>query len=476
MNLSPAELRELIRQALPTAFDADTEEPAAARLFTPGTHGLALDPDVTLVRGGRGVGKTWWFLSLQDVVLRQLAAKEYRLPRLAEQLQVRAGYGTRLDPDRYPGPSTISSLRATHHAERIWQAVCIHALDNDSSRESPNWHSRVESLRTDPSQFERVLARVDRQSGPDSYLILFDALDRLSVGASETADLVSGLLKVALELRTRTRRVRAKVFARPDLVERRLEFTDASKITANAVDLRWTDTNLYGLFFTRLGNGPQLAPNFRNETGDTWREVAADIWRANALAGDRDAQNDLFVQIAGPYMGTNHRRGRTYPWLPDHLADGRREASPRSFLSALRAAVEHTSNERAGHPYALHFDSIKTGVQRASQIRVDEISEDIPWVAEAVKSLAGMTVPAGRDEIIDRWKTHLRIPEVDPNAVPDADVRVGPRHRDNLPELISDLQQLGVMTVRADGRIDVPDVYRVAFGIARKGGVPRPTR
>lgn len=28
--------------------------------------------------------------------------------------------------------------------------------------------------------------------------------------------------------------------------------------------------------------------------------------------------------------------------------------------------------------------------------------------------------------------------------------------------------------VRPDGRLDLPDVYRVAFGLGRKGGVPKP--
>ena len=36
------------------------------------------------------------------------------------------------------------------------------------------------------------------------------------------------------------------------------------------------------------------------------------------------------------------------------------------------------------------------------------------------------------------------------------------------------LNELGVMSERPDGRIDVPDIYRYGFGILRKGGVKRP--
>jgi hypothetical protein len=40
-------------------------------------------------------------------------------------------------------------------------------------------------------------------------------------------------------------------------------------------------------------------------------------------------------------------------------------------------------------------------------------------------------------------------------------------------DLINELMGLGIMTRRRDGRIDLPDVYRIAFDIGRKGGVPR---
>ncbi|MCE7083045.1 hypothetical protein [Streptomyces sp. ST2-7A] len=42
-----------------------------------------------------------------------------------------------------------------------------------------------------------------------------------------------------------------------------------------------------------------------------------------------------------------------------------------------------------------------------------------------------------------------------------------------MPGLIDQLVDLGVMTRRAKGKIDLPDVYRIAFGPGRRGGVPR---
>lgn len=40
--------------------------------------------------------------------------------------------------------------------------------------------------------------------------------------------------------------------------------------------------------------------------------------------------------------------------------------------------------------------------------------------------------------------------------------------------MLHTLIELGAMSERDDGRIDVPDIYRYGFGILRKGGVKRP--
>ncbi|MBB5155016.1 hypothetical protein [Saccharopolyspora phatthalungensis] len=95
-SLNARAYRALFQSALRTA-DADTTKPHPHSLFTPRGHRLALDPDVTVVKGGRGVGKTVWFQALQDPALRAVAADEYRLPVLT-----RIESHTKLDmPDIY---------------------------------------------------------------------------------------------------------------------------------------------------------------------------------------------------------------------------------------------------------------------------------------------------------------------------------------------------------------------------------------
>jgi hypothetical protein len=305
-----------------------------------------------------------------------------------------------------------------------------------------------------------------------------DALDRLHPERRRADELVSGLLRLALELRTTTRYLHAKLFIRHDMLESAdLRFPDSSKLIANAADLTWSEPNLYGLLFHQLGNAAHpLAAGFREST-PPWRSIdAVRHVPPPSVVGDEKAQRELFTRIAGPYMGTDHRKGHTYTWLPNHLMDGRNQVSPRSFLRALAVATDVTRTTFAGHNRALHSEGIRQGVQEASKTRVAEVKEDLPWVATTIAPLSGLQVPIEQSLVQERWtqaglSEKLRVPDV--ADTDDSNVRTGPRHADDYAGLVEELIGLGVMSRRSDGRLDLPDVYRIAFGLGRMGGVPR---
>jgi hypothetical protein len=492
ISLTPEDYRDLFTSALPGVSDADTIEPDLRTLFTPDSHRLALEPDTTVVRGARGVGKTVWFKAIQDPLLRQTAADAYQLPRL-NRIETHPGFGMKLEPDRFPGPAVLESLlTGTSDSTQIWTAVLLVALDVGEISALPRWLDRLEWVRQNPEAVEHALVKVDHSAADEgvTHLILFDALDRLHTDRTKADRLVGGILRLALDLRTRTRNLRAKVFIRHDMFGgSQLHFPDSSKLVANATDLTWTGPNLYGLLFHYLGNcGTELARNFRESSG-RWREgVGSDHEERDRgvrryvppveISGDRDTQEELFVRIAGRYMGTNHRKGHTYTWLPNHLMDGIGQVSPRSFLRALSKAVAVTRESYAGHNYALHYEGIRRGVQDASRIRVQEVDEDIPWVRMAVGALAEMQVPTDLAAIVTRWSERSlgeRLSEVagKVDIRTEGDVRAGPRNPHDYPRLVDELYELGIMTRRSNGRIDLPDVYRIAFDIGRRGGVPR---
>jgi hypothetical protein len=172
---------------------------------------------------------------------------------------------------------------------------------------------------------------------------------------------------------------------------------------------------------------------------------------------------------AGP---SGHKRGFPYTWLPNHLVDGRDQVSPRSFCAALRHAAGVESPENWEYP--LHYKAIQTGVQTASRIRVDEITrEDYPWVDLLMEPLKGrITIPCVAEEIVGLWKKERTIDNLRHLVGGGGKVKLPPQHLDEGPEgILKDLEGLGLIQRLRDGRIQMPDVYRIAFGLGRKGGV-----
>jgi hypothetical protein len=449
----------------------------------PDSHRTALYVDNTVVQGGRGVGKTFWYRSLLDGTLRGFAADEYRIARL-RRLNVSPGHGMDLNSACYPGSLDLRRLvEAGTPPFEIWWAVLLTALGQPELHDLPEWSDKVAWVRANPGPAQRTVEQADQRAAEEKtvHLLLFDALEHLH-GEREHADrLVSGILQLALQMRFGTRNIRFKVFIRPDMFDgAKHHFPDASKLSGNAARLQWSRTDLFGLLFHFLGNeDSEQAVRFRRLTGG-WESDAQGYRHVPPLAlrNEERAQTELFERIADPYMGGNFRKGRPYTWLPNHLMDGREQVSPRSFLQALATAASDTRATRPSHDRALHHESIRKGVQKASEVRVLEVSEDTPWVQLAIAPLSGSQVPIEEPTVLGIWddqglpqalrEESARYAQVDEPAL----VRTGPRHPDDLPRLVEELIDLGVMRRRTDQRLDLPDVYRIAFRVGRRGGVP----
>ncbi len=154
-------------------------------------------------------------------------------------------------------------------------------------------------------------------------------------------------------------------------------------------------------------------------------------------------------------MGTNERKGRTYTWVPNHLADAHENVSPRSFLAAIRRAAEEPSK----HEFALHWIGLQEGVRHASTIRAEEIQEDLPWAHKAMQLLEDLTVPCASSKVHAAWQKG--------NLFTQQGLLGLPGNREGAME---ELRQMGIFKVLADDRINIPDVYRLGFGLRRKGG------
>ena len=457
--------------------------PAPGDVYLPRSHLKAMHPDSLLVTGMRGAGKTFWWSALQDSAVRQLVGRQARRSTLSENTEVLTGFGVTPALDKYPDKDVLSNLLSTDIEPRIaWRTVQAWQLAqiDHPLRQQDSWKTRTKYVGNNPEQVGSLFEERDREYDQKGIycLILFDALDRCADDWKEMYRTIRGLLQTALEMRSH-RRLRVKIFLRSDQVDESkiANFPDASKVLSSAVELSWPRNELYGLLWHYLANGENGDSFRRFLWGSDWTSTNVDNQQLfvvpRGLLSKEDDQREKFHAIAGPWMGRGPKRGFPYTWISNHLADTEGRVSPRSFISALRTAAEDTMDFRPDHKYALHFESIKRGVQKASQIRVSELQEDYPWVHQILAPLEGLIVPCGFDEVTTRWKGVLDslTEEVEQN-----EVKLPPLHIDQGPDGIrSDLESLGVFLRMRDGRVNIPDVFRVGYGLGRRGGV-RPIR
>lgn len=469
-------LRACFLTGLPDAADSAFElrPPPPAQIYVPLAHKRALSLDQPLVIGGRGAGKTLWHTALLDDTYRQTIARAFDLFDL-RNTTITPGFMTRKD-DRFPGHLTLAELlMKKHKPSDIWRAVVLRAVAAPSDLPTESWADAVNFVANNGEAVERLFRAVDERLSKQgmSHLLVFDALDRVAPESWEqTQALMRGLLMVALEARG-YRSIRLKIFARPDMIERgpATSFPDASKIVGNPVQLDWSRADLYGLLWQHLGNaadahGPVFRAFASKESLVDWCDVDGYFPVPKALCIEGILQENLFKILAGPYMGSGPKRGNTYQWLPNHLADERQYVSPRSFIIALRIAAQKTAEE---HPTALDWRAIQEGVRKASNRRADEIETDLPWVDKAMKPLKGLNVPCSVQEIEKRWRSTKAMEQIEKDKE-----NLPPPHFDpKAPAtLLEALVAQGMCRRMQDGRINMPDIYRVTYGLGRKGGVP----
>lgn len=472
-------IRDAILDSIPSESSQFGDEPPEARfIYPPWSHAPALDPSTIIVGGIRGAGKSLWWAALLSPAHRRMLRHVLPKAGISESTTVTAGFGSGVSVEDAPTKDVLRSLlQAGFEPRQIWKAVVGWQVAKDRLFASgSSWKDRVKSVQDNPEDYEMALTAADRAllNADKLHLILFDALDTAADDWPSLRGLLKGLLQVALEMRSR-RAIRIKMFVRPDMLEDSAvtNFPDASKVLASRVNLIWSRVDLYGLLWQHLGNAPVGGYDFREgceqHFSQQW-ENADSIWKIpHEMRIDPDLQRRIFHAIAGPWMGRERRRGFPYTWLPNRLVDGYEQASPRSFQASLRMAA--STPAPTGWEFALHFDGIKRGVQEASEIRVREVEEDYPWVKVVMEPLRGnLVIPCGVEDLERLWIEGHILRRLSSDT---AGHRLPPRRLAlGFPGLVDDLRDIGILQRLGHDRLQMPDVYRVAFGLGRRGGVP----
>ncbi len=470
-------VRQAMMESLPEIEPSSNPSKNVACTYVPSSHARALDPDKTLVEGIRGAGKSFWWMTLASEPHRRYIALVFPETKIQDNVNISQGFGAGIG--KYPSQDNLKKLVETFSPRHIWRAVVAAHLNFPAPFPAEGqWAEKIGWVQTHPEDYDNFLHQADQTLTKDGkiHLVLFDALDRLADSWPEIRPLAKALFQVALDLRS-CRSIRAKLFVRPDMLEDKeiTQFPDSSKLTAQKVSLTWKRTDLYALLFQCVGNakegGELFRQHYEREFQRNWQyEPATDTWiLPRGLRIDEDIQRSVFHAIAGPAMASGpsgHKRGFPYTWLVNHLMDGREQVSPRSFSAALRHAAKQENHEN--WKYALHYKAIHEGVKDASRIRVDEIREDYPWVGKLMSPLkeGKIIVPCAAEDITEVWLQEDILKNF------GQEVKLPPqRLGEGEAGVLQDIAELGLVQFLRDDRIQMPDVYRIGFGLGRKGGV-----
>lgn len=479
-DVAAKKIRRALRELDEGAAHKPGRPPDVSEIFTPQEHSAALDPERSLVVGNRGVGKTFWSTALVDDKTRAHVAKVRAYSRLKlDNIEAAIGYDGGYSGNAAPSRDVVDTIeKAGVQSRRIWEAVLLRHLAPRIGAQLPKgWKNAALWLQNNVEDGERLLRQVDDYfaSRGRRFLLIFDALDTLGTSWSELRPRLRGLLEFA-RLTKSLRAIRTKLFIRVDQAQDRELWAspDLSKLFNERVRLYWSQYALYELLFFHLHT--KAHSEFVTLTETPW---TPGLW------SDTE-HREMFTRMAGAYMGGGAKRGNTYDWLTNHLADAAEETTPRAFLVALKAAAEHHSESRPG--VIDHLD-IQAGVVRASEGRVRELEEDYWWIRTAFDPLAGVSVPCMPDDFDFRWqhaKTAQRIRRAAREGIRliplafeslnDKDV-TGAFGSTDEARLRTNLEIIGVLEQRSNGKINVPDIFRVAASIKRRGGVrPPPQR
>jgi hypothetical protein len=449
-------------------------------IFAPEQHAGALDPNAIIVLGARGAGKSFWAGVLGNEETRNAAAEAY--PNLGlDKLIVRFGF-TGMANDGSVSRQTIDAQvprnEETTLAPLLWRCVVLRSLTSalNPKAKAPLISEMMQKY-SDPERWESDCESADQRVAAKGkkVLVIFDALDSIAMDWERLRDLTDALLEVAWSTRG-YKAVRLKLFLRPDQMrDLGLRFVELPKLVSGATNLEWDGVDLYGMLFARLGaiEEPTTKKAFLTllqaegikPPPKTLRRLRS--WSLSHRSAD---QRRLFRTMAGAYMGRSHKKGRTYDWPIRHLADGHGEVTPRSFLTLMMEAARFSP---VPQDQVISAEGIRHGLREASKVRVNQLDLEFPWIKRVLAPLSGLQVPCNAAQIGARWNETRTIqaimkkasggeflPPFNPKAEGEEDVK-----------LRATLVRIGVLNQRSDDRFDMPDLFRVAARLLKKGGV-----
>ncbi|HEU4964994.1 MAG TPA: hypothetical protein VFV52_14205 [Bacilli bacterium] len=492
------DLLEIITGIAPgegTAEQESNDEQEFMKNFMPiPDHRRALDPNMLLVLGGRGAGKTQLFRLLSFENAREALAihqdRNHSL-RFLDQASWVPGYGRPQQQGKmYPSPESVEEFSKTADVidwRAFWMGLLIGMLLRQNDESIPeellglisvnvrevltkelsrlkSWHPIVKAEFEDLNFFLDKLD--DEMVKVDHWLFMtYDELDKLTVTHARLAAPIRELLAFWLDRWRRWERIRPKIFLRTDLFGAEfLGFPDASKLQPHLIRLEWQTPWLYQLLMKRLANAGQELLAYLNEIPGL---IVGQKPNLGYIPGtDEKLYQELMKKMVGHFMGKDAKKGITYRWIPNHLQDANNRISPRSFLKmfalAAKQELERFDEKQLPENRLLQPTHLQGALMETSEARIRELAvEEYPWLNDLKPNFEGIEVPAPKAILLQAIRNTTWVQEEKKPA-------------SNPEDILKYLLKLGILESRTDGRLNMPDIYLYGFKMKRRGGIRRP--
>lgn len=454
-------------------------------------HLRAFEPDVVLIVGDRGAGKTQLVRVAQDPDLREAAkrhAPNVRLPKgRTEWLK---GYPMIPGPENRALDEFVRRMQSQTAVQEFWFAYLMRVLQGELSNDEheqfknllkepeaevgPRWRDLLQ-LGTAPTV---ALDKLDKRLQEEDrwIFVLYDELDTLYYSDwSVMGELIRGLVAFWSHHSRRWLRIRPKIFLRTDFYRHHGSYVagaDIAKLAASRVELTWSDKNLYAMLAKHLVNLNESWFEYCSGARDEKIRYQVDpvLHRIPSFVKKEDAK-PLIERIVGKYMGQTKGKGDPFNWILDHLRDGNQKISPRSLILLFEhAAVIEAGTMHATHTHVLSHISLRNALDKVSDAYVTQAFDEFKWLPRVKECLESADqVPwESRQKLEIAFRQHWSDWE-------NEDVEVRPPAT-RPKELVDLLLELGIVRNRLGEKFDVPDLYLKGLGLKRKGGVAKRVR
>lgn len=368
-----------------------------------------LSTSANWVIGETGSGKTTLCNILLNTEARNMWAEIYSKNNLSNA-NVILGY----NKSTFNIPDSLSTYT---HREIACTLIFWALFNTEFPNNCDTWHDRCEYVHSNFSAFNKLLLDEHNSlvAASKTTWLLFDDIDNKCF-----VEAFKAILDDLKPLYTFV----FKIFVRPEM----FETDNAPYITRNGVHLHWKKVQLYTLLWYILAQDDEFRAFCLEYFGSQyeWKQVRG-LWIPPMdFRINEDLQFKLFNKLTTMFIGDNSKSGDSYSWLPNHLSDGKERVLPETFLDAV-----------------FHGDkSLKVSTIAAYKNQIARLNSQYNWLSDTMSEFKGLTLPLSESEILDKSR-------------------------------VQELINLGIFYPMPSGRLDMPEVYRVGYGLGRKGGVKR---